>query len=85
MRKVLILILLLTGAFLPLVRGTKLPEIREFRGEFSEVYEEALGLYGPFEEELLLEDAARLKSRGLTLEIIRDNYRGSDYLIFINN
>lgn len=85
MRKLLILVLILVSIFLPLVRGTRMAEIREYKGEFSQVYKEAKENFGPFEEELVLEDAARLKRQGLTLGIVRDNYRGSDYLIFINN
>lgn len=84
MRKILIVLLLLS-LVLPLLRGSALPEIKEYSGSLEMVYQEVKDLYGPFDQEIILEDGARLENDNYTLELLRDNYRGSDYLLFINN
>ncbi|HZK09901.1 MAG TPA: hypothetical protein VFD08_02405 [Clostridia bacterium] len=78
-------VLLLFILQLPLVRNAKsLPEIHLFKGDFAQVYSELKEEFGPWDAEIVLEDGASLKKGKVSFDILRDNYKGSDYLVFIN-
>lgn len=70
---------------LPLVKNEKkVPEIRSYSGTFFDVYEELRNEFGPWTDELVLEDGAWLQSGKDSFDILQDNYKGADFLVFIN-
>ena len=70
---------------LPIVKvEKKVPEILSYTGTFSEVYKEVENEFGPWNEKLVLEDAAWLQRGKDSFDILKDNYKGADFLVFIN-
>ncbi|NLY36994.1 MAG: hypothetical protein GX046_07155 [Tissierellia bacterium] len=79
------LVLLVMILQLPIVRNEKkVPEIRSYHGTFIEVYEDLEKEFGPWSDKLVLEDGAWLQRGKDSFEILRDNYKGADFLVFIN-
>lgn len=70
---------------LPIVKvEKKVPEILSYTGTFSEVYKEVEKEFGPWSEKLVLEDGAWLQRGKDSFDILKDNYKGADFLVFIN-
>lgn len=86
MRRVLLVFLLALSLFLPLIRRAQPVEtLKGFRGSLEEVLEELDKELGPFDEKILLSDGAVLDKAGKKIQVLRDNFLGEDYLIFIND
>ena len=85
MKRLIPVILLALGLSLPLVRLARpVPELVGLEGDFPQVLESIYRDYGPFEEELVLDDGASFRSQGLSFEVYRDNFLGNDFLLFIS-
>lgn len=79
-------ILLVLILQLPLIKNEhSLPEKIPYQGSFSEAYAALSEAYGPFDEEMILEDGGWMRNKSGSFDVLRDNYMGTDYLIFINN